>query len=118
MKLISKIKSWLFKEKELSFSLATNYRCTVWQTGPSWTQLQDWVLKDIKDQTYRLLREGKNKDVNKQLNKNKFVFLHIDFYINDQPSRHLLYYDGEVLYSPTMESTSLTRDIKLQELLK
>ena len=73
------------------------------------------VARYIKDQTYRLIKE--NKDVKDVMSRKELIFMSIDFEVNNQATTHLLYYNGETLYSPTMESKSLIRDIKLQNIL-
>ena len=115
IKLLEIILGW-FKPKTLSIKLPTCY--TVY-TNTNVFDIEPLMMKDIKEQaTKRILEDPK---LLKRVNKEKILLVtfqkSIPIGINVMVT-HSFYWNGESLFSMINDSKSMSRDIKLEQILK
>lgn len=100
---------------DVSIRLPTNYRTTDF-----WKE-EEWIVKDVKEQTYRELQ--KNDKLRERCNNVKSIYVTFskgDSSRNQPECEHtkiLMYSDG-ILYYPGHDNDAWERDSKLREILE
>ena len=118
IKLFKKVASWfgyVDKEEIPRIRLATSYAL---QTNTHPHDISDYILKDIKDQTYSRLKE----DTKLLKRVNDFGLIGVEFTVRvpigiSTEIRHTFYWDGDTLYSMTKESKEIGRASAIDEIL-
>lgn len=118
IKLFKKVASWfgyVDKDEIPQIRLATSYAL---QTNTHPHDISDYILKDIKDQTYSRLKE----DIKLLKRVNDFGLIGVEFTVRvpigiSTEIRHTFYWDGDTLYSMTKESKEMTRASAIDSIL-
>lgn len=118
IKLFKKIASWfgyVDKGTVPILKLATGYSIA---TNANPFDISDLIMNDLKDQTYRKLKE--DKEFLEWVNDIGLIDVH--FMINVPigvtiDAVHLFYWDGETLFSMTKESKEMTRASAIDSIL-
>lgn len=118
IRLFKKIASWFgYVDKSTIpiLKLATGYSIA---TNANPFDISDLIMNDLKDQTYRKLKE--DKEFLEWVNDIGLIDVH--FMINVPigvtiDAVHLFYWDGETLFSMTKESKEMTRASAIDSIL-
>lgn len=118
IKLFKIVASWfgyVDKEEVPRIRLATSYAVSS-NTYPY--NISDNILKDLKDQVYRKLKE--DEKLLKKVNDIGLIDVGFDVHVPIGVTanvNHLFYWDGDTLYSMTKESKQMGRASAIDEIL-